>query len=113
MRKPRTRDLAEVYTYPRQEARALECRGLLHRLAHGFYCAVPPEHDPEQWRPTIEAAAAGIATAMYGDRVPVLTGLTAARVHRALPRATGVAFVAVPTHAGRCGSWIGPGRSAS
>jgi hypothetical protein len=26
------------------------------------------------------AAAAGITTAIYGDRVPVLTGLTAARV---------------------------------
>lgn len=97
MRTIRTNDLAEVYAHPRQEARALERRGLLHRLAHGFYCSVPPEHDPAQWRPTIEAAAAGIATAIYGDRVPVLTGLTAARVQQALPRAIGVAFVAVPT----------------
>jgi hypothetical protein len=97
LRTIRTKDLAEVYAYPRQEARALERRGLLHRLAHGFYCAVPPEHDPDLWRPTIEAAAAGIATAIYGDRVPVLTGLTAARVQRALSRAMGVAFVAVPT----------------
>ena len=96
LRTIRTNDLAVVYAYPRQEARALERRGLLHHLAHGFYCAVPLEHDPVAWRPTIEAAAAGIATAIYGDRVPVLTGLTAARVHRALPRAIGVAFVAVP-----------------
>jgi hypothetical protein len=29
--------------------------------------------------------------------VPVLTGLTAARVHRALPRAIGAGYVAVPT----------------
>jgi len=62
MRTIRTRELAEVYAYPRQEARALERRGLLHRLAHGFYCAVPAEHDPATWQPTIEAAAAGIAT---------------------------------------------------
>jgi hypothetical protein len=96
LRTIRTSDLAEVYAHPRQEARAVERRGLLHRLAHGFYCAVPPEHDAAVWRPSIEAAAAGIATAIYGDRVPVLTGLTAARVHRALPRAIGVAFVAVP-----------------
>jgi predicted transcriptional regulator of viral defense system len=96
LRTIRTSDLAEVYAHPRQEARAVERRGLLHRLAHGFYCAVPPEHDAAVWHPTIEAAAAGIATAIYGDRVPVLTGLTAARVHRALPRAIGVAFVAVP-----------------
>jgi len=97
MRTIRTSDLAEVYAHPRAEARALERRGLLHRLAHGFYCAVPAEHDPAFWQPTIEAAAAGIATAIYGDRVPVLTGLTAARVQRALPRAIDVAFVAVPT----------------
>jgi len=97
LRTIRTNDLAAVYAHPRQAARALERRGLLHHLAHGFYCAVPLEHDPVVWRPTIEAAAAGIATALYGDRVPVLTGLTAARVHRALPRAIGVAFVAVPT----------------
>jgi len=96
MRTIRTADLAEIYAHPRQEARALEGRGLLHRLAHGFYCAVPPEHDPALWRPTLEAAAAGIATAIHGDRVPVLTGLTAARAHRALPRAIGVGFVAVP-----------------
>ena len=96
LRTIRTNDLAEVYANPRQEARALERRGLLHRLAHGFYCAVPPEHNPAQWRPTIEAATAGIASAIHGDRVSVLTGLTAARVHRALPRAIGVGFVAVP-----------------
>jgi len=96
LRTIRTSDLARVYAHPRAEARAVERRGLLHRLAHGFYCAVPSEHDAAAWRPTIEAAAAGIATAIYGDRVPVLTGLTAARVHRVLPRAIGVAFVAVP-----------------
>lgn len=96
LRTIRTNDLAEVYANPRQAARALERRGLLHHLAHGFYCAVPPEHNSAQWRPTIEAAAAGIASAIHGDRVAVLTGLSAARVHRALPRAIGVAFVAVP-----------------
>ncbi|WP_421733049.1 type IV toxin-antitoxin system AbiEi family antitoxin domain-containing protein [Cellulomonas sp.] len=97
LRTIRTADLAAVYAHPNQEARALERRGLLHRLSHGVYCAVPAEYDPATWRPTIEAATAGIATALYGDRVPVLTGLTAARVHRALPRSLGVGFVAVPT----------------
>lgn len=96
MRTIRTADLGAVYANPRQDARALERRGLLHRLAHGFYCAVPAEHDPAVWRPTIEGAAAGIATAIYGGRVPVLTGLSAARVHRALPRAINVGFVAIP-----------------
>jgi hypothetical protein len=97
MRTIRASTLGQVYAHPRQEARALERRGVLHRLAHGYYCAVPAEHDPSVWRPTIEGAAAGIATAIYGDRVPVLIGLTAARVLGALPRATAVATVAVPT----------------
>ncbi|HEY8719656.1 type IV toxin-antitoxin system AbiEi family antitoxin domain-containing protein [Pengzhenrongella sp.] len=96
LRTIRTGDLAAVYANPHKEARELVRRGLLHRLAHGFYCAVPAEFDAQAWRPTIEAAAAGIATAAYGDRVPVLTGLTAARLHRALPRAIGEAYVAVP-----------------
>ncbi len=96
LRTVRTRDLAAVYAHPRQRVRALEARGIVHRLAHGFYCAVPAEHDPATWRPSIEAAAAGIASAIFGDRIPVLTGLTAARVHRALPRAVAVAQVAVP-----------------
>jgi hypothetical protein len=89
-------DLALLYAHPRQDARALERRGVLHRLAHGFYCAVPPEHDPATWRPSTEAAAVGIASALYGERVPILTGLSAARVHHALPRAIAAGFVAVP-----------------
>jgi AbiEi antitoxin C-terminal domain len=97
MRTIRASALGQVYAYPWQEARALERRGVLHRLAQGYYCAVPAEHDPSVWRPTIEAVAAGIATAIYGDRVPVLIGRTAARVLGALPRATAVATVAVPT----------------
>lgn len=97
LRTIRTAELALDYAHPRQEVREFVRRGLLHRLAHGIYCAIPPESDPATWRPTLEAATAAVATALYGDRVPVLTGLTAARVHRALPRAIGTGYVAVPT----------------
>lgn len=74
----------------------MQRRGVVHRLAHGIYCAVPPEHLGTEWRPTLEATTAAIAAALYGDRVPILTGLTAARVHQALPRAISRGFVAVP-----------------
>jgi len=97
LRTVRVADLAGLYAFPRQEIRALERRGVLHRLAHGIYCAVPPEHDPQIWRPETEAATAAIATALYGDRVALLMGLSAARVHRALPRAVALGHVAVPT----------------
>jgi len=97
LRTVRAADLAGTYAHPGPELAILRRRGVVHRLAHGIYCAVPPEHVGDGWRPTIEAAAAAIATALYGDRVPVLTGLTAARMHGAFPRAIGAAYVAVPT----------------
>ena len=97
MQTVRAASLAGVYAHPGPELAILNRRGVVHRLAHGIYCAVPPEHSGGNWRPTLEAAAAAITTALYGDRVPVLTGLTAARMHRALPRAIGVGYVAVPT----------------
>jgi len=97
LRTVRAADLADVYAHPGPALSALARRGVVHRLAQGIYCAVPPEHVGGAWRPTIEAATAAVATVLYGDRVPVLTGLTAARVHRALPRAIGVGYVAVPT----------------
>lgn len=98
LRTVRARDVADLYTHPGPELALLARRGVVHRLAHGVYCAVPPEHlGTRTWRPTVEAAAAAVATALYGDGVPVLTGLSAARMHRALPRAIGVGYVAVPT----------------
>ena len=97
MRTVRAPDLAGVYAFPGPALAALARRGVVHRLAHGIYCAVPPEHVGGAWRPAIEAATAAIATVLHGDRVPILTGLTAARVHQALPRAIGVGYAAVPT----------------
>lgn len=96
LRTIRAVDLAEVYAHPGAELASMQRRGVVHRLAHGIYCAVPPEHLGTHWRPTLEATTAAIATALYGDRVPVLTGLTAARVHQAFPRAIASGFVAVP-----------------
>ena len=91
-------DLAGLYAHPRKEIREFQQAGVLHRLARGIYCAVPLDADPVSWRPTLEAATAAVATALYGARVPVLTGLTAARALRALPRAIGSGYVAVPTY---------------
>ena len=97
MRTVRAADLAAVYAFPAPALAALARRGIVHRLTHGVYCAVPPEYAGDTWRPSFEAATAAIATALYGDRVPILQGLTAARMHHALPRAIGAAYVAVPT----------------
>lgn len=91
-----TRDLARAYAYPEKSLGDLERRGIVHKIAHGYYCLVPPEAQPSTWMPDLEAAAAGIATAIWGEGVPVLMNLSAARMHGALPRALGAATVAVP-----------------
>lgn len=46
--------------------------------------------------PALEAAAAGIATADFGPTNAILMGVSAARLHGAIPRAIGTAVVAVP-----------------
>lgn len=93
----RVADLATLYAHPGPQLSILERRGVVHRLAHGIYCAVPREHVGAPWCPSLEAATAAIATVLCGDRVPVLMGPSAARVHRALPRAIATGHVAVPS----------------
>lgn len=95
LRTARPVSLADKYANPRALLRRHAANGELIRLASGYYMA-PPDDQPFTWLPTIETAAAAIATAAYpGDDV-VLMGLTAARLHGALPRAIGVGIVAVP-----------------
>ena len=90
-------DAAAVYAHPRPQVARLAERGLVHQLAPGYYAVVPREFVGTQFRPTVEAAGYGVAAAAFGaDRV-ALMGLSAARLHDALPRALAVAIVAVPT----------------
>jgi predicted transcriptional regulator of viral defense system len=96
MRTLRPQQAAGVYAQPRGEVRRLERRGALHRLAHGYYVVVPQEHVGTEWMPALEAAAAGIATADFGPGAAILMGVSAARLHGAIPRAIATAVVAVP-----------------
>ena len=96
MRTVRTADGSAVYAHPGPQMARLERLGLLHRVAVGYYVVVPQERVGTGWRPTIEAAAAGIATAAVGAGRAVLMGVSAARLHNAIPRALGTAIVAVP-----------------
>lgn len=96
LRTLRPQDAEGVYAQPRVEVRRLERRGALHRLAHGYYVVVPQDQTGTEWMPTLEAAAAGIATADFGPANAILMGVSAARLHGAIPRAIGTAVVAVP-----------------
>jgi hypothetical protein len=96
MRTFRAADAAGVYAHPAPQLRRLEQSGILHRLAHGYYTVVPQDQIGTDWMPTLEAAAAGIATARFRPERAPLMGVSAARMHGALPRALAVAIVAAP-----------------
>ena len=90
--------LRELYANPEKELVRMRDAGTLTRVAHGTYVAKPDRVPPEQaWKPPLEEAAMAYATAAYGDRVPVLMSLGAARQWHAIPRAIGVTVIAVPT----------------
>lgn len=97
LRTVRPQDAESIYAQPRGEMRRLERRGVLHRLAHGYYVVVPQDQTGTAWMPALEAAAAGIATADFGPANAILMGVSAARLHGAIPRAIGTAVVAVPS----------------
>lgn len=96
LRTLRARDAASVYAHPRAELARLADRGVLHRVATGYYVVVPQDRVGRRWLPGLEAAAAGIASAIYGPDDAVLMGISAARLHGAIPRALATAVVAVP-----------------
>ncbi len=85
-----------TYAHPAAEVARLHERGLLHRLADGYYVVVPREMVGRSWMPGLETAAAGIASAIYGPDDIVVMGVSAARLHGAIPRALATAIVAVP-----------------
>lgn len=95
LRTVRPADLADEYTQPNVQLHRLTKQGRVRHLAHGFYCAVPDDQGPN-WEPTIEAAAAGIGAAIFGEGNIVLMGMTAARILGGYPRAIGTATVAAP-----------------
>ena len=89
-------DAVDVYANPAKDLARLVDRGLLHKLATGYYAVVPPHSTDRAWLPSVEGAAYGVAAADYGPDGAVLMGLSAARLHGAIPRALEVAVVAVP-----------------
>lgn len=94
----RPQDAADVYAHPRPEFARLQRTGVLHRLANGYYAVAPDDQDGREWLPELEGAAFGVAAADQGADKVALMGLSAARVHGAIPRALGVAVVATTAH---------------
>lgn len=89
-------DAKQLYAQPRQQLARLAAGGEVRHVANGYYAVVPLAQRGTDWKPTLEAVAAGIAVATYGPDDAVLMGVSAARIHGAIPRALGTAVVAIP-----------------
>lgn len=94
----RPQDAEGIYAHPRPEFDRLARAGALHRLAPGLYAVVPDDRVGRRWLPELEAAALGIAATGGNIDSAALMGVSAARMHGAVPRALGVAVVAVERH---------------
>lgn len=94
----RPADAGDVYSNPRAEFARLERSGALHRLAPGLFAAVPDDAIGRAWLPPLEATALAIAQTGGHAGHAALMGISAARIHAAVPRAVGVAVVAVEHH---------------
>ncbi len=96
LRTVRVKDALGTYADPAHQFARLTRQGSLRRVAHGYYVVVPQDQVGKDWNPGLEAIAAGVAAADFGPRQTALMGVSAARVHGAIPRAIATALVAVP-----------------
>ena len=93
----RPRDLRGLWARPEKELKRLAGRGAVVKVAHGYWAVVPPARRAEGgWVPPVEELALAVAQTDYGPHRVALTHLAAARALGAVPRALGVATVAVP-----------------
>lgn len=91
------RSAAAVYAQPAAQLRRLANAGAIIKIAHGYYAAIPVDKSKGDWLPSLETLTAGLATAIYGQGNGALWGLSAARVHGALPRAIATGFALGPS----------------
>lgn len=91
----RPRDV-EFWSNAAKELSRLAAAGAIAAPLHGYYVVVPHGRVGDRsWRPTIEGFALALAQRVAdADRV-ALIGVSAARLHGALPRALATAVVAV------------------
>lgn len=92
-----TRLAQQTYAHPRPQLNRLARQGLLHPAAQGFFAVVPDEKVGRQaWKPGFDNLVARIVNHLFGNDRAVLMGVTAARIHHAIPRALATAVVATP-----------------
>jgi hypothetical protein len=91
------RSAAAAYAQPASQLHRLAEAGAIIKIARGYYAAIPVDKRKGDWLPSLETLTAGLATAIYGPGHGALWGLSAARVHGALPRALATGFALGPS----------------
>lgn len=90
------RSAGAVYAQPAAELKRLHEAGAIVKVARGYYAAVPVGKTGHGWLPSTEDLTAGLASAVYGPGSGAVWGLSAARMHGALPRAIAAGFACGP-----------------
>ena len=98
----RPRDAGFWSNAPKELSR-LAAAGAVATPLHGYYVVVPAGRVGDRsWRPTIEGFALALALRVSDADGVALMGVSAARLHGALPRALATAVVAVGISAASC-----------
>lgn len=80
---------------PKKQLHRLAAAGVVITPARGLYVVVPPARIGDAaWRPTLEGFALALGQRLAGIERVTLMGVSAARIHGALPRAVRTAVVA-------------------
>jgi predicted transcriptional regulator of viral defense system len=87
---------AAWWANPQKELAKLARAGVIITPLRGHYVVPPPDRisDPT-WRPTLEGFALALGQRVTGAENAALMGVSAARIHGALPRAVATAVVAL------------------
>lgn len=87
-----------IYGNASAELARLEDRGVVVRIAYGYFFLVPEIYRKPNtlWKPTIEEAALGVAIHDYGVKNVALIGPSVLRILGQYPRPLNIAFVAIP-----------------
>lgn len=96
LRTVRPAQLSAIYANPSKELLRLYRQQLVYRLGCGAYIGIPDAQVGIAWQPSTVEAAMAYAASVFGEDVPILAGIGAARWWGLIPREMGICPILVP-----------------